>query len=96
MATTSTSIAVTWNEVSPNEQNGVIIAYEITYTPLESFTEAIGINSTNVSGSYLSVSLVGLQEYVNYFIQVRAYTSEGPGPYSALVIQLTLEDSKFN
>ena len=95
MAITSTSIAVMWNEVSPIDQNGVIMAYEITYTPLENFTGVIGINSTNVSGSDLSVSLVGLQEYVNYSVQVRAYTSEGPGPYSTPVIQLTLEDSKY-
>ena len=57
--------------------------------------DVIGINSTNVSGSDLSVSLVGFQEYVNYSIQVRAHTIEGPGPYSNPVIQLTLEDSKF-
>ena len=61
------------------------MAYEITYTPLENFTRVIGIISTNVSGSDLSVYFVGLQEYVNYSIQVRAYTSEGPGPYSAPV-----------
>ena len=94
MANSSTSIHVSWNEVPSIDQNGVIMAYEITYTPLENFTGVIGINSTNVSGSDLSVSLVGLQEYVNYSILVRAYTSEGPGPYSASVIQLTLEDSK--
>ena len=94
MANTSTSINVMWSEVPPIDQNGVIIAYEITYTPLENFTGVIGTNSTNVPGSDLSVGLVGLQEYVNYSIQVRAYTSEGPGPYSNPVIQLTLEDSK--
>ena len=94
MTASSTSIDVMWYEVPPIDQNGVIMAYEITYTPLENFTGVIGINSTNVSGSDLSVSLVGLQEYVNYSIQVRAYTSEGPGPYSTPVIQLTLEDSK--
>ena len=94
MANSSTSIRVSWNEVPPIDQNGVIMAYEITYTPLENFTGVIGLNSTNVSGSDLSVSLVGLQEYVNYSILVRAYTSEGPGPYSTPVIQLTLEDSK--
>ena len=94
MVNSSTSIHVSWNEVPPIDQNGVIMAYEITYTPLENFTGVIGINSTNVSGSNLSVSLVGLQEYVNYSIQVRAYTSEGLGPYSTPVIQLTLEDSK--
>ena len=71
------------------------MAYEVTYTPLENFTGDIGINSTNVSGSDLSVSLVGLQEYVNYSIQVRAYSIEGSGPYSNPVIQITPEDSKF-
>ena len=95
MANSSTSIHLSWNEVPPIDQNGVIMAYEITYTPLENFTGVIGINSTNVSGSDLSVSLIGLQEYVNYSIQVRAYTSEGPGPYSNPMIQLILEDSRF-
>ena len=95
MANSSTSIDVMWDEVPPIEQNGVITAYEITYIPLENFTGTIGINSTNVSGSDLSVFLIGLQEYVNYSIQVRAYTSVGPGPYSNSMIELTLEDSKF-
>ena len=95
MTASSTSIDVMWYEVPPIDQNGVIMAYEITYTPLENFTGVIGINSTNVSGSDLSVSLVGLQVYVNYSIQVRAYTIEGPGPYNNPVIQITLEDSKF-
>ena len=48
-----------------------------------------------MSGSDQAVSLIGLQEYVNYSILVRAYTSEGPGPYSNPVLQITLEDSKF-
>ena len=95
MTASSTSIDVMWDEVPPIDQNGVIMAYEITYTPLKNFTGVIGINSTNVSGSDLSVSLVGLQEYVNYSIQVRAYSIVGPGPYSNPVIQITLEDSKF-
>ena len=48
-----------------------------------------------MSGSDLSVSLVELQEFVNYSIQVRAYTIVGPGPYSNRVIQITLDDRKF-
>ena len=95
MTASSTFIDVMWYEVPPTDQNGVIIAYEIPYTPLELYTGVIGINSTNVSGSYLSVSLVGLQENVNYSIQVRAYTIKGPGPYSNCVIQLTRENSKL-
>ena len=43
----------------------------------------------------ITFSNIGLQEYVNYSIQIRAYTREGPGPYSNPIIELTLEDSKF-
>ena len=61
MTASSTSIDVMWYEVPPIDQNGVIMAYEITYAPLENFTGDIGINSTNVSGSDLSVTLVALE-----------------------------------
>lgn len=83
-----------WNELPQIDQNGVIIAYEITYIPLKSFEGAIGVNSTNTSGSDLAASLVGLQEYVNYSIAVRAYTIIGPGPDSSLIVLQTLQDGK--
>lgn len=77
------------------DQNGIIVNYEVLYTPLQTFMGAIRMNIVNVLASDMMLTLKGLQEYVNYSIEVRAYTSEGPGPYSAPVIQLTLEDGKF-
>ena len=89
----STQVKVTWGDVPPTDQNGIIIIYEVEYIPLEDFDGAIGKNTTNVSA--LSVILMRLQEYVNYTISVRAYTSAGAGPYSDPVSVLTYEDSKF-
>ena len=87
-----TQVNVTWGEVPPADQNGMIIAYEVEYIPLEDFDGAIGKNTTNVS--VLLVTLMRLQEYVNYTISVRAYTNAGAGPYSDPVIVLTNEDGE--
>ena len=76
------------------DQNGVIIMYEVMYTPLETFGGTLKNNTVNVSRSDLSVILMGLEEYINYNISVRAYTSVGVGPYSVAMTVLTLQDSK--
>ena len=94
MSISSTQIRVTWEEVLPINRNGIIITYEVEYTPLEDFRGAIETRTTNVTE--LSVLLMDLEEYVNYTISVRAYTSVGPGPYSEPVIALTNEDRKFS
>ena len=94
MAESSTTIAVMWEEVPPIDQNGVITIYEVMYTPLETFGGTLESDTVNVSRSELSVNLTGLEEYVNYNISVRAYTSVGAGPYSVAMTVLTLQDSK--
>ena len=95
MATSPTSINVMWNIVPPIDQNGVITMYEIQYIPLNDFGGQISGNVSNVSGSGLNITLLHLQEYVNYSISVHAYTSEGPGPYSNPEYELTEEDSEL-
>ena len=84
----------TWDVVPPIDQNGVITMYEVLYEPLETFNGAIMSNTTTVDGMTLTAVLEGLEEYVNYNMSVRAYTSAGEGPYSDGVIVLTLEDGK--
>ena len=81
-----------WDEVIPIDQNGVITIYEVMYTPLEDFDGTIMTRTTNVTD--LSVLLTDLEEYVNYTISVRAYTSVGAGTYSDPVIALTNEDGR--
>ena len=87
----STSIDVSWEEVDPIDQNGIIITYEVCYEPLETFDDVImkeTMNTTNIS-----YELYGLEEFVVYNISVRAYTIEGPGPYSDAVLEMTQPDS---
>ena len=81
-----------WDPVSPIDQNGIITEYEVTYQPLETFNGSIGSGSINVTAPNTSVILSGLQEYVNYNIRVRAFTSVGPSPLSPAVQERTNED----
>ena len=87
-AVSSTEIEVSWEEVPAINENGVITVHEVLMT----FEGQIAANTTTTS--QLNTTLTGLQEYVEYNISVRAYTSVGPGPYSDGVIERTLEDCK--
>ena len=77
------------------DQNGVITMYEVLYQPQETFNGAIGESTVTISAPDMSVVLMDLQEYVNYTISVRAYTSVGEGPYSEGIIDLTNEDGNI-
>ena len=88
----STEILVSWDEVPAIEQNGIILLYEVQYEPLVTFDGELMTMSMNTSNT--SIVLGGLQEYVEYNITVRAYTSVGPGPFSPTVNNRTFEDGK--
>ena len=90
----STEVLVTWDSVPPIDQNGIITMYEVLYQPLETFGGAIGPLTRNVSGTEMSVVLTDLQEFINYTISVRAYTSVAEGPYSQEISVSTFEDGK--
>ena len=80
---------VTWDEVPGLDQNGIIIDYEVQIEPLDFPAD---IMTDLLTTTNLSMLLTGLEEFVNYNISVRAYTSVGPGPYSDPVTERTLED----
>ena len=87
----STAIMVTWEVVPPIDRNGMITVYEIRYGPLETFGQ---LSSTDIiNATDLSIILEGLHPFVGYNISVRAYNSVGSGPYSDMVVEITLEDS---
>ena len=89
----STEIQVNWTEVPGRDQNGIITQYEVMYEPLMTFGV---LNTTTVNTTNLSIILISLEEYVDYNISVRAYTSVGPGPFSEGIVRRTLEDgNKF-
>ena len=89
----STVIRVTWEEVPAIDQNGIITQYEVEYNQ-STFSGATMSATTTVDSSTFTVDLTGLEEYVEYSIRVRAYTSVGAGPYSDVVIVTTNEDGK--
>ena len=88
-AISSTEIMATWDEIPGLDQNGIIIDYEVQIEPLD-FPADIFVDPLNTTS--LSILVTGLEEYVNYNISVRAYTSVGPGPYSDPVTERTLDD----
>ena len=91
----STEIEVSWEDLPAICQNGVITMYKIQFEPLETFGGQITSDTVNTSnGSVLIMVLTGLEEYVEYNISVRAYTSAGSGPYSDPVTERTLEDGE--
>ena len=87
IALSSTILQVTWNEVPPVHQNGIIIQYEVEYNQT-AFTGATTSATTTVL-QVREVNLTGLEEYVSYYVRVRAYTTVGHGPYSEVVMQAT-------
>ena len=91
LSLSSTTIMVTWEEVPPIDRNGMITTYEVLYEPLETFGQ---LSSTDIiNATDLFIILEGLHPFVGYNISVRAYTSVGNGPYSDMVVEITLEDS---
>ena len=89
---TSTSILLIWEEVPAIDQNGVITQYEVEYN--QSTFDSVPTTQNIIVNSTMTV-LTGLEEYVDYSIQVRAYTSVGSGPYSDVVMERTEENGKF-
>ena len=83
---------VSWDEVPPIDQNGIIINYQVLYQSLDTFGGAIGLLEVNVSMTDMFVVISDLEEYVSYNISVRAFTSAGEGPYSDGVLAMTNED----
>ena len=68
-----TAIEVQWLE--PLEPNGIITQYEVRYNE----------SSVVVSKDTTSVVITGLQAFVEYDIRVRAFTSQGPGPFTEIM-----------
>lgn len=71
----ATSIRVQWNNLPEADRNGIIIQYEVGY-----IYEGGPRLQANASASPLL--LKNLAEDEEYKIQVRAFTSAGPGPFS--------------
>ena len=88
----STTIDVSWEEVPPADRNGLIITYEVLFEPLETFGQLTISETRNTTN--ISIVLDNLHPFVEYSVSVRAYTSEGSGPYSDVIMETTQQDRK--
>ena len=70
-------------------RNGIITEYEVRYVPIHA-----GLTERSDNTSDLEFIIMNLEEFTNYSITVRAYTSVGPGPYTVPIINQTFEDCK--
>ena len=91
ITSSSTAVLVTWDPVPEIDRNGIITQYEVEFNQ-STFNEISTSNLTTTNGPQLMVELEGLEEYVEYSVRVRAYTSVGPGPFSVAVMNTTQED----
>lgn len=70
-------VTVSWSEVPPIHQNGIILYFEVSYWNIMEGSYPETQNTTK-----LSVNMTDLCQSANYSVQVRAHTEVGPGPYS--------------
>ena len=83
-----TSIDLTWS--APQEPNGVIISYEVTYRVTES--NLVTTNTTDSSTTF-SISSLTPQTTVSN-ISVSAYTSIGRGEATIIPDQITRDEPR--
>ena len=88
---TSTEIEVRWNPVPPSQRNGDITHYEVELNET-TFTERSTSELRQTNGTQLLLLLTGLEEFVEYSMRVRAYTSVGTGPFSPNISNATFTD----
>eukprot|EP00117_Sycon_ciliatum_P022357 scpid935/ scgid0353/ Receptor-type tyrosine-protein phosphatase S; Receptor-type tyrosine-protein phosphatase sigma len=91
-ALSNTSVRVSWSEIPPDEQHGLITTYEVLYQQVDNDTTSISlfgsVNTTN--GSELFIVLSDLDTFRLYEIQVRGFTAVGPSNFSEAVTERTL------
>ena len=80
-----------WDEVTADQQNGIITGYTITYQSQTENDNGI----VKVNGSVRQTELTNLKEYVKYYITVFASTVKGDGPASGPIVVRTDQDSKY-
>lgn len=92
-ALSSTVLRVGWEPLLATSPTSPVTQYEVEVSQ-DTFDAIPATFNTTVNSKTLTTEIAGLEEYVEYFIRVRAYTSTGPGPYSNPVQETTLEDCK--
>ena len=87
----STRIAASWQLPPVFARHGrTITGFKLFYKK-----KGFGGSATTLAisrGSILSENVTGLDKYTEYEFQVLAFTSDGDGPKSSVVVERTMED----
>ena len=84
------SLVVSWQPPPEEDHNGVITGYVIQYTRV-GISDAMNVTVT--SGT--THTITGLVSFVNYSIEVAAMTTNGTGPFSTAMVQVSGQDSEL-
>ncbi|XP_071850013.1 receptor-type tyrosine-protein phosphatase delta-like isoform X2 [Apostichopus japonicus] len=95
-AVDSTSLRVTWNPPSEENQNGVLIAYKISYTKI-SLGNAVPFDDqtamiVEVDSAERTHDIENLEKWTVYELKMAAATIKGDGPWSTPISAQTDED----
>ena len=89
-AETSSSINITWAEITPSLTNGIIVSYKVQYER----KDGLGTVQSLVV-PHKTALITGLDEYVVYKIKVAGMTKKGVGVFSTFTEVRTKEDRKY-
>ena len=91
-ASSSTSITASW-QLPPNyARHGIITGFKLFYVKKASARSPTVLTYNNTS---LNGLVSELDKYAEYEFQVLAFSSEGDGPKSSVVVERTKEDGEI-
>ena len=91
-ASTSTSVTASWQLPPEYARHGNITGFKLFYKERDSVGSTLNLTINDGGGN--TKDIIGLSIYTEYEFQVLAFTSEGDGPKSSLVVKRTNEDGK--
>ena len=75
---------ISWNPLPRNTSNGIVIAYEVKQTKLSTTTRSVSTPTVLQNTSDTFIVLTDLLSCSVYKVEVRAYTSAGPGVFGSM------------
>ena len=79
-----TTYRISWSPLPRNTSNGIVIAYEVKQTKLSTTARSVSTPSVLQNTSDTFIVLTDLLSCSVYKVEVRAYTSAGPGVFGSM------------
>ena len=93
-----TSYRISWNPLPRNTSNGRVIAYEVKQTKLSTSRTARSVSTPTVlqNTSDTFIVLTDLLSCSVYKVEVRAYTSAGPGVFGSIARDIVTSGIEYS